>query len=103
MVAVRSLRPPNGLGGHARPRPRREDDAAAAWPAAAWPAATWPAATWPAAAWPAAAAATATAEATHEHGVAGVGVQPGTNCLKIGLPGKLILGKRKGLLEVLFS
>ena len=88
MVAVRSLRPPNGLGGHARPRPRREDDASAAWPAAAWPAA---------------AAATATAEATHEHGVAGVGVQPGTNCLKIGLPGKLILGKRKGLLEVLFS
>ena len=27
----------------------------------------------------------------------------GTNCLKIGLPGKLILSKRKGLLEVLFS
>ena len=28
---------------------------------------------------------------------------PGGNCIKIGLPGKLILGKRKGLLEVLFS
>ena len=27
----------------------------------------------------------------------------GTNCLKIGLPGKLILSKRKGLREVLFS
>ena len=26
---------------------------------------------------------------------------PGTNCIKIGLPGKLILSKRKGLLEVL--
>ena len=32
---------------------------------------------------------------------------PGTNCIKIGLPqglpGKLILNKRKGLREVLFS
>ena len=28
---------------------------------------------------------------------------PGTNCIKIGLPGKLILSKRKGLMEVLFS
>ena len=28
---------------------------------------------------------------------------PGTNCIKIGLPGKLILSKRKGLREVLFS
>ena len=28
---------------------------------------------------------------------------PGGNCIKIGLPGKLILSKRKGLLEVLFS
>ena len=27
----------------------------------------------------------------------------GTNCIKIGLPGKLILSKRKGLWEVLFS
>ena len=27
----------------------------------------------------------------------------GTNCIKIGLPGKLILSKRKGLLEFLFS
>ena len=27
----------------------------------------------------------------------------GTNCIKICLPGKLILSKRKGLLEVLFS
>ena len=27
----------------------------------------------------------------------------GTNCIKIGLPGKLILSKRKGLHEVLFS
>ena len=25
---------------------------------------------------------------------------PGTNCIKIGLPGKLILSKRKGLREV---
>ena len=30
------------------------------------------------------------------------GAAAGTNCIKIGLPGKLILGKRKGLLEVLF-
>ena len=30
-------------------------------------------------------------------------VCPGTNCIKIGLPGKLILSKRKGLREVLFS
>ena len=29
--------------------------------------------------------------------------RPGTNCIKIGLPGKLILSKRKGLLEVIFS
>ena len=28
---------------------------------------------------------------------------PGTNCMKIGLPGKLILSERKGLWEVLFS
>ena len=28
---------------------------------------------------------------------------PGTNYIKIGLPGKLILSKRKGLREVLFS
>ena len=28
---------------------------------------------------------------------------PGGNCIKIGLPGKLILSKRKGLREVLFS
>ena len=28
---------------------------------------------------------------------------PGTNCIKIGLPGKLIFSKRKGLREVLFS
>ena len=28
-------------------------------------------------------------------------VRPGANCIKIGLPGKLILSKRKGLLEVL--
>ena len=27
----------------------------------------------------------------------------GGNCMKIGLPGKLILGKRKGLQEVIFS
>ena len=27
---------------------------------------------------------------------------PGGNCIKIGLPGKLILSKRKGLREVLF-
>ena len=27
----------------------------------------------------------------------------GTNCIKIGLPGKLILSKRKGLWELLFS
>ena len=29
--------------------------------------------------------------------------RPGMNCIKIGLPGKLILSKRKGILEVLFS
>ena len=28
---------------------------------------------------------------------------PGGSCIKIGLPGKLHLSKRKGLLEVLFS
>ena len=28
---------------------------------------------------------------------------PGTNCIKIGLPGKLILIERKGLREVIFS
>ena len=28
---------------------------------------------------------------------------PGMNCIKIGLPGKVILSKRKGLREVLFS
>ena len=27
----------------------------------------------------------------------------GTNCIKIGLPGKLILSERKGLREVIFS
>ena len=27
----------------------------------------------------------------------------GSNCIKIGLPGKLILSKRKGFREVLFS
>ena len=30
-------------------------------------------------------------------------LQSGTNCIEIGLPGNLILSKRKGLLEVLFS
>ena len=29
--------------------------------------------------------------------------RPGGNCIKIGLPGKLILSKRKGLREVMFS
>ena len=35
----------------------------------------------------------------------GVQLRPcaGTNCIKIGLLGKLIFRKRKGLLEVLFS
>ena len=37
----------------------------------------------------------------------GIGINPsqtaGTNCIKIGLPGKLILSRRKGLPEVLFS
>ena len=28
---------------------------------------------------------------------------PGTKCIKIGLPGKLILSKRKGLREIIFS
>ena len=28
---------------------------------------------------------------------------PGTNCIKIGIPGKLNLSKRKGLREVIFS
>ena len=31
------------------------------------------------------------------------GPRPGANCIKIGLPGKLILRKRKGLWEVTFS
>ena len=35
--------------------------------------------------------------------VGGAGGDPGTNCIKIGLPGKLILCKRKGLQEVPFS
>ena len=37
--------------------------------------------------------------------ICGFASQPnaGTNCIKIGLPGKLILSKRKGLREVLFS
>ena len=35
--------------------------------------------------------------------VRGVERNAGGNCIKIGLPGKLILSKRKGLLEVLFS
>ena len=30
-------------------------------------------------------------------------VLPGGNCIKIGLPGKLILSKRKGLWEITFS
>ena len=30
-------------------------------------------------------------------------MKSGMNCTKIGLPGKLILSKRKGLREVLFS
>ena len=30
-------------------------------------------------------------------------VVPGGNCIKTGLPGNLILSKRQGLLEVLFS
>ena len=30
-------------------------------------------------------------------------LQSGGNCINIGLPGKSILSKRKGLLEVLFS
>ena len=30
------------------------------------------------------------------------GAPPEDNCIKIGLPGKLILSKRKGLREVLF-
>ena len=34
---------------------------------------------------------------------AGPGLRPGTNCIKIGLPGKLMLSKRKGLPEDLFS
>ena len=34
---------------------------------------------------------------------AGVEYPPGTNCIKIGLPGKLILSTRKGLREVQFS
>ena len=29
--------------------------------------------------------------------------RPGGNCIKIGLPGKLILSKTKGLREVIFS
>ena len=29
--------------------------------------------------------------------------EPGMNCIRIGLPGKLILRKRKGLREVIFS
>ena len=32
-----------------------------------------------------------------------VGAIAGTNCIRMGLPGKLILSKRKGLREVLFS
>ena len=35
--------------------------------------------------------------------VAGVHGLTGGNCIKIGLPGKSILSKRNGLLEVLFS
>ena len=39
-----------------------------------------------------------------QEGAAGDGGgRAGTNCIKIGLPGKLILSKRKGLREVLFS
>ena len=33
----------------------------------------------------------------------GAGALAGTNCIKIGLPGKLILSKRKGLREAPFS
>ena len=36
-------------------------------------------------------------------GVALGRLDPGGNCIKIGLPGKSILSKRKGLLEVIFS
>ena len=36
-------------------------------------------------------------------GVAARARGAGTNCIKIGLPGKLILSKRKGLREVIFS
>ena len=38
-----------------------------------------------------------------EHGEAVNTLRSGTNCIKIGLPGKLILSKRKGLWEVIFS
>ena len=34
---------------------------------------------------------------------AGAGARAGTNCIEMGFPGKLILSKRKGLWEVLFS
>ena len=41
----------------------------------------------------------------HEGRVAGEAVRaaPGTKCMKIGLPRRLIFSKRKGLREVLFS
>ena len=38
-----------------------------------------------------------------KYGCNDVATATGTNCIKIGLPGKLILSKRKGLWEVLFS
>ena len=37
------------------------------------------------------------------HNTGDFDVDPGGNCIKIGLPGKLIRSKRKGLQEVLFS
>ena len=39
----------------------------------------------------------------HEAGAGWLPRQAGMNCIKIGLPGKLILRKRKGLREVIFS
>ena len=41
-----------------------------------------------------------------DRGAAGHAVllgRPGMNCIKIGLPGKSILSKRKGLREIIFS
>ena len=39
----------------------------------------------------------------YAHNTKNIRNRPGMNCIKIGLPGKLILSKRKGLWEVLFS